>query len=324
MSVGRKLIAISLDQDRLCAVSAAVSSKTVKVEAMHSAQAPANVSVREGAAVGAWIGSELEKGGLGRGRLVIAVPRGEVILKKLKLPRAEGSTGAELAGMVRLQMTRQLTMAVEGTAIDYLPIGDLPQGSAGGTVSVLAAALPGERMLYYRELAKAAGCKIERLGLRSAGVASLLAEASQTANGPVLGVAVGIGSTEYAVVESGQLVFARAADIGLGAGDGDDSFIQKIAVEAKRTAMSYRVGEGAVEVDALLVAGDGGLAGQVSAACGEASELPARVSQWPSAIEVPGLVSERDRLVSAPLLGLLLEIAADRVSLDFAHPRKAP
>ena len=44
-------------------------------------------------------------------------------------------------------------------------------------------------MTWYRELAKSAGCKIERVGLRASGLAALLAAVSQRHTGPVIGVA---------------------------------------------------------------------------------------------------------------------------------------
>ena len=59
MSAARTLVAVSLDQDRLCAVGATVSAKGVEVSAFVSAQAPQGMNIRDAAAVGAWIGAEL-------------------------------------------------------------------------------------------------------------------------------------------------------------------------------------------------------------------------------------------------------------------------
>jgi Tfp pilus assembly PilM family ATPase len=338
MSISRTIVAISLDHDRLCAVSAALSSGRAQVKGWLSAKVPHGVDAKDPAATGQWLATELDKAGLPRGKLVIAVPRGEVALKRLKLPKGEGMGEMELAGMVRLQMTRQLTMAVEGTAIDYVPIGGAAAESvgageapadglpAGASVSVLAGALPGDRMQWYEALAKAAGCKIERLGLRAAGVAALLAAVSQRHSGPVLGIAAGWGSIEFVIVGDGQLVFARAADGGLAGGpDGPDgAFTQRAAVEAKRTWMSYRAAEGSAEVDAVVVPGEGPLATELAQRCGEALEMTWQVAALPGVIELPEKMNESDRLVAAPLIGLVAEEILARPTLDFANPRKAP
>jgi hypothetical protein len=328
MSISRTVVAISLDHDRLCAVNAAVGGGKAVVKAWLTTQVPSGVDVKDAAAVGAWLGPELDKAGLSRGKLVIAAPRGEVVLKRLKLPRAEGGGGqAEIAGMVRLQMARQLTMAMEGTAIDYIPIGpeEGDGGAAGASMAVLAGALPGDRMAWYQGLAKAAGCKVERLGLRSAGVSALLADISQRHSGPVLGIAVGLGSVEFVIVEDGQLVFARAADGGLASAEGDTAALaQRVAVEAKRTWMSYRVGDGSAEVDAVVVPGEGRLAAELAQKCGESLEMPGKLAELPASIELPANMSEADRLVAAPLIGLIAEELLARPTLDFANPRKAP
>ena len=121
---------------------------------------------------------------------MIAAPRGEVVLKRLRLPKTTGAGDAELAGMVRLQMARQLTMAIEGTAIDYVTIESGARGVAGeapttapgsaGTLDVLAAALPADRMQWYVAMAEAAGCSIERVGLRASGAAATASAGSRT------------------------------------------------------------------------------------------------------------------------------------------------
>jgi len=60
-------VAISLDQDRLAAVSGTVSSGRLKVKSWFTAQATAGLDLRDAAAVGAWVQAELGKAGLGGG-----------------------------------------------------------------------------------------------------------------------------------------------------------------------------------------------------------------------------------------------------------------
>jgi Tfp pilus assembly PilM family ATPase len=320
MNVSRTMVAISIDHDRLVALAAAVGD-SVKVESWHTAPFPADLNLKDAAAVGRWLGTELERAKIPRSKVVFSVPRGEVVLKRLRLPTA---VEAELAGMVQLQMAKQMTMASEGTAVDFVPLSSREPG-AEASMSVLAAALPGDQMAWYRTVAKAAGCKIERLALRASGLAALLTDASQRHTGSILGVSAGWGSVEFVVVDQGELVFVRAADFGLASVAGDEhAFAQRVAVEVKRTWMSHRVTENTAEVDAVMVAGEGKLASELAERCGEALEMAWKVAPLPGKLDVSNLITEADKLAAAPLMGLLLECGSDRPAIDFAHPRKAP
>ncbi len=330
MNVGKTVTAIGLEQDRLCAVCATVGPDRVTVRAGLVDSVPASVDARDAKALGTWIGQELDRRGFPRTRVVFALARGDVVLKRLSFPRPEQSNEGDLAGMVRLQMARQLTMAVDGSAIDYVPIeGGGPAGTPGPapTISLMAGALPGDRLEWFRDVAEAMGRRIDRIGLRASGVAALLAGASQRHAGPLLGVALGLGSVEFVVVDEGQLVFARSADLGAptpDAGEPDPAFVQRVAVEAKRTWMAFRVGQEATEVDGLAVPGEGPLAREIAARCGEALEMPFELVAIPTAVEMPRAMSAEERLLLGPLVGLLAEPVLGRAMLDFCHPRRAP
>ena len=73
--------AVSVDHDRLFALAAAVGGDRVEVKSCISAQMPETVDRRDGAAVGAWLGTKLRDAGVGRSRLVFAATRGEVDLR---------------------------------------------------------------------------------------------------------------------------------------------------------------------------------------------------------------------------------------------------
>jgi hypothetical protein len=330
MSLGRTVVAVSIDHDRLFALAAAVGSDRVDVRSCLVKQIPAAVDRRDGEQVGAWLGSQFREMGLGRPRLVFAVTRGEVVLKKLRLPRPEAGE-ADLAGMVRLQMSRQLTLALEGTAIDYVELGEEPtaDGEPAGQIAVLAGALPGDRVKWYRSVARAAGCRIERIGLLASGAAAILAGVSQRHSGPVLGIAAGPLSMEFVVVQDGHLVFARAAELGADAPPAEPEemgayLAQRAAIEAKRTWMSYRVGQDSSEIDAVVVPGEGELARLIGRRCGEALEMQWRLAVPPANVTLPESMPEEQRLTAAPLAGLLGEAILAKPTLNFARPRRAP
>jgi len=214
-----RLIGIDLDGDRLTAVAASVGKSAVTVESWLAVARPDGLDTRDADATGAWIKSEFAKAGWTKGRLVIAVPRGDVILKRLPIPSAGVASDDDLAGAVRLQMLRQLTVSLEGTAIDYST--SAPPGPGGGDLVVMAAALPGDRFAWLKGVARGIGMGIACMGLRSAGIAALLADASQRRSGPILGISPGWGSTEFVVVEEGDrsMVADRGANAGLAPGD---------------------------------------------------------------------------------------------------------
>jgi hypothetical protein len=321
-----QLVAVDLDHSHLSAVSATVGKDRVTVGGWMTAERPSTVDSKDARAVGRWIRSELSKAGLSLGRVVASVARGDVVLKRLSLPGGAAMDEAELAGMVRLQMVRQLTMPVEGTAIDYVPLPS-ESAEADGAALVLAGAMPADRLEWLRQAAKSAKVKVRRVGLRAAGIAALLAPDSQRRAGPTLGVALGGATVEFVVVEDGRLVFARAADIDRPESGNLDDYAHRVAVEAKRTWMSYRVSRESAEVETISVLDSGEAGRLVAERCAEALEMPAEAIGVPAmggSLHLPDGMPEDVRARLAPLIGLLAEPVTGRPALDFENPRKAP
>lgn len=327
-------VAINLENDRLVGVMAQAHGEKLEVKGWLTAERPGDIDPADPAALGLWVGEELKKAGMlrvaRRGRCIFAVPRGEVVLKRITFP--PGTLEAELPAMVRLQMTRQLTVSPETAAIDFAEIPSAGSGHAANLAqpngtTVLSSALQGDRLEWRRAIAGAAGIKLERVALKSAGAAALLAALSQRRGGAVMGIALGCGSTEFVIVEDGQLVFARATDLvrpeRVGGGE-EASFAEKVAIEAKRTWMSYRATPDAPEIDAVVVLGDDALARQVSSRCTEGLELPTEAAAFPDFIGMPSEMPPAVRAAVAPLVGLVAEPVIGRPTIDFLNPRKAP
>src|SRR4051794_20870139 len=83
-------VGLNIENDRLTAVVASVEGSRVAVQGWLSADRPAGVDGNEPGALGAWVGEELKKAGMWRaarsGGLVFAVPRGEVVIKRIAFP----------------------------------------------------------------------------------------------------------------------------------------------------------------------------------------------------------------------------------------------
>ncbi len=330
MAVSREFSVLELEGPRLIAITAAVSGTRIAVKRWLTAVRPETVAADSAAAVGEWIGSEFQRAGLPRGRVVLAVSRGDIVLKQLTIPTSEAGTvtDAELAGIVRLQMRRQLTMPLDGTAIDYLPIGGPKLGSWSAAATsriVMAGAMPADRVAWCREVTAKAGLKLRRIGLRCFGAAAVLAELSQRRAAPVLGLAIGSGSTEFVVVEDGVMTFARAVDIPRPVAKAEfEAFAEKVAVEAKRTWMSYRASKPGGEAELVGVVGEGELARAVGERCAAGLSCSWDMIGAPAYVEWPAHMPESDRSLAAPLVGMLAETVLERPSMDFANPRRLP
>jgi len=326
MAVGREYSVLEIDGDRLAAVSAVVTGDRIAVRRWLVAHRPDTIASDRAGAVGAWIGGEFARAQLAKVRTILAVSRGDVVLKQLSLPASASLQPHELANIVRLQMVRQLTMQIEGTSIDYLPPVPHPGMPSGQMVPVMAGAMPSDRVAWCRELIDNAGLNLRRIGLRCFGAAALLADVSQRRGGPVLGVAIGGGSVEFVIVEDGQLAFARAVD--LARPEGGDSpqeiFAERLAVEAKRTWMGFRGTRPGGDPELVAVIGESELSKVVGRKCAAALACSWDLVGMPSFVEVPPSMSESDRALLAPLIGLLSETLHNRPSLDFANPRKVP
>lgn len=375
MSARGRVTVIDLDHERLSFVSGDVGPRRVRVEASGSVARPSSIDAAKPEQLGAWVGERLRAGGVpAGGKILLCVPRGNVVMKRLAFPGLESLSDPDLVAMVRLQMTRQMPMKVEGTAIDFVPLGRVESeacagreggsgsgsGSAGeeSAFEVLACALPGDRVAWCRGVAEAAGVKLGALSLRASGAATLLAQHPQAATGTVLGISIAWSCVEFVVVRDGEIVFVRSADLALSEGVDAGVYADRVAVEAKRTWMAYRVSPGSSEVSSVMVVGEGVLAGEVAKRCGRSLDLSASAAALPGFVEMraasvegagsgdgpagdaiasvgpaegesdqpeqAGGMTPAQAVALAPLVGLMVAHASDRPVFDFAHPRRPP
>lgn len=332
---------VDLDRERLTALSAVVQPGKVAVRNWVAVSRPESIQGESAEAVGQWVGQELRRAEIPRGRVVLAMPRGDVVLKRLTVPAGAAASAVDLGGIVHLQMSRQLTMAMEGTAVDYAPIQEsgagaapVPAGPGSGaapatdtapTLTIMAGAMPADRVAWCRAMAEAGDLTLKRIGLRCFGASALLAELSQRRAGPVLGVTIGWGSVEFVVVEDGQMVFARAVDAPRPQAEAEvEPFAERVAVEAKRTWMSHRAARATGELELVAVLGAGDLARLVGQRCGQQMEARWELVRPPAVVEMPDRVPESEVSMLAPMVGLLVESVVGLSTLDFANPRRTP
>ena len=309
---------MDFDREHLGVIGVSGSGASLRIDAWRLVQRPDALKAGEPEAIGAWLKTELEAGGLSGRRVVLGAPRSEVVLKLITLPGGAGLGAHELADVVRLQMLRQTAVAIEDAAIDYLP---LDSTHASGDRQVLVGAIPGDRLAWRRDVLEAADLRLGGLRLRASGIAELIGASAGSEDAPVLGVAIGSASVEFALVERGRLVFARTADLPAQAGDAA-ALASRVAVEAKRTAMSFRVAQQTPDVGGVVVLGVDELAKETSRRCAELLEVPSR-ELLPEIGGIEALPGDVARALS-PLVGLAIQEEHERPGLDFVNPRRAP
>ncbi len=327
MRISANQCVVHLEGGRLVALEARSRGDGVEVLRWLAASSPAEVNPADAESVGKWIASALEGAGLAaaaRRGVTFSASRGEVVLKRINTPPGVGA--GELPALVRLQMLRQLTVTGDSPVIDFFPHagggaarshGD---GSAApGGEAVVAAAMPAERLAWRRRVADAAGIKLTRLALAAEGAAALLDDPATGARaGAVLALALGPAGCELSVVENGRLVFARGVDVPRAEGD-DAGACAALAIEAKRTWISYRSAPESVEVDRAVVLGDDAFARAAAQRVGESLEMPASTIPLQQSIQWPKDLPVEQQAVLAPLVGLLSQEAG--AGLNLVKPR---
>lgn len=328
MSTRGLFTVVDFERGRVAALQGVVSVGGVEVRRVVVADAPEGVAVEDGTRCGEWIAGVLREAGFAKSKVVLSVPRAEVVLKRLSLPVSEETDEGDLAGAVALQMSRQLAVSAEGASIDYVPMKSglaTPDSSGHPSLSVMAAAIPGDRAAWFMALGAGIGWPVRRIGMRGAGTAAMLTESSIRQGAGVLGVTLGRATAEFVVVEDGAMTFARSVDVALPhKAEERDSFAERLSVEAKRTWASHRAASPGLDLGGVTVLGAGETARFAGESCGKQLEASWSLTGLPSRVTCEATISPDELTAVAPLAGLLYEWVLGAPTLDFASPRRAP
>ncbi|MFI4882317.1 MAG: hypothetical protein ACIAQU_07005 [Phycisphaerales bacterium JB064] len=273
------------------------------------ARLPETVKAEDAEAVGQWVGDQLRQAGIGVKQVAWAAGRGDVLLKRLSLPKPPNEN--QIPAMVRLQMSR--AMPVQGTdaATDYVLLGE-----AEGSLDLLGASVPSERLAWMREMLSAAKLKLASVVLRAQCSACLggLPEDGQAR----IVVSPGAASVEVVVVEPGGVVTSRGIDATWPVGD-QEGFVRRIAVEVKRTWMGYRSAQNSLSVESAVVLGGSPLCESIAQAVSEVIEVDSTALSL-EAIGGSGDADGADPSRWLPLAGVGVT-ACDRI--DLLSPKRA-
>jgi len=284
--------------------------------------------------LGAFLTEALADRGFGAAPVVLCLERKDVVSKRLTFEHVD-DLEAELPGMVRLQMLRQLNFPAENAAIDFalLPGASGADAGSGDEVTVRAVAAPGERLEHLREALTLAKLKPTRAALSAEGVAHLLvgADAVSPTNAELV-VVPALDGVELLIVRDGRVANARWHALPPSADTADPvSFYDlSIAAEARRTWMSDQLAESSARINRVVVLvspGDEGPAADAAASLAE--HIAEDLSINAVTLDPATLVGVREafdcRLTH--LLGVASEhFASDAgpARIDLLNPRRAP
>jgi len=321
---------IDLDHDRLTVATIVRKGKSCVLRSWASVSRPEGLDPSDAGAMGRWISECMGKAAK-RGRVLISLPRREAVLKRVVCP--PGVREDEVPGVVQLELHRQLAVGLEEASIDYIPLDAAKKrekgekAEAGDGPAVLAAAVTGPRMAFFKEMAKAAGIKPAAISLRTLGMLELAGREPEALDGSVLAIAVLPSSTEFAWISGGRLVTARPGEVRTPETDDAESrerFAARLAVEARRTWVAARSASEPGVSEAVLVLGADGIASRVAERCGDSIGVAARAVGLPGWIKIdPKNGPADDELARLlPLIGLA--VAPQPRLLNFLDPRKGP
>jgi Tfp pilus assembly PilM family ATPase len=312
----KSVVALDIDGDVLRVVHAAGS----RVTRIDSGLIELAAEKREQPAVlGAALKKALESARVKVKEAVIALPRGQVVLRPLQVPMV--ADVRELASVINFQIAKELPFRIEDAAVDFkvLRAVDLPPSGENPEpqkrLEVLVGAVRSDVVQFYREVAAAAGFKLAGLGLRSVAAAHYATRCAGTER-PFLLVSARADEVTLEIVSEGKLVFSRAAIVDR------ENLLKSLQIEVVRSLHSFEGTGGTQPIQRVLVTGGTGSEGQIAATLAESLKLPAQVLEPSVDVEVKDLDrAEAANAIAA--IGLALSaLEPSGLLIDFANPKK--
>ena len=269
-------------------------------------------------AMGAALKKALETARVKPKEAVIALPRGQVVLRPLQVPMV--SDMRELASIINFQISKDLPFRIEDAAVDFkilraLELTPPEGGEVQKRLDVLVGAVKADVVEYYRTAAKLAGFRLAGLGLRSIATA-YYAMRSVNTDAPFLLVSVRSDEVTLEIVSQGKLVFSRAAIVDR------ENLLKSLQIEVVRSLHSFEGSGGYEPIQQLVVAGGSGLEGEIASTLGESLKVPALVLDPTARLDVRNLDKAEAAHAVAPFGLALSALEPTGLMIDFANPKK--
>ena len=290
--------------------------------------------------VGEWIGEQLKALRLFPGNVVMAVRRGEAVLKELLLPPLKDA--GEMASMVNMRAMRELPFPETDVVIDFtvtkVPTKKelqaakkeaLQRGAATDTMAhVVVAAVHRDTVNRYRTIAEAGGLTLTGLGLRPLASFRALKACVPEINGDAVAlVSVRRHEVDVDILIDGRLVFSRELSVNLEEPEdvteaaGQDCITQA-AKEIIRCLHSYEGSEAFKPLEHLYVSGGTGLEDNLRDIIQSQTDIDCKRIPPPTGVRLPK-ERETDATRALTALGLALGFVDERgLAVDFLAPKR--
>jgi len=290
--------------------------------------------------VGKWIGEQLKALGLFPGNVVMAVRRGEAVLKELLLPPLKDA--GEMASMVNMRAMRELPFPETDVVIDFtvtkVPTKKelqaakkeaLQRGAATDTMAhVVVAAVRRDTVNRYRTIAEAGGLTLTGLGLRPLASFRALKACVPEINGDAVAlISVRRHEVDVDILIDGRLVFSRELSVNLEEpkdvteAAGQDCITQA-AKEIIRCLHSYEGSEAFKPLEHLYVAGGTGLEDNLRDIIRSQTDIDCKRMPPPTGVRLPK-ERETDATRALTALGLALGFVDERgLAVNFLAPKR--
>src|SRR5687768_6698922 len=299
----KAIAAIDLDGETLRVVHAVGQGTGARVNRIEAANLEIPADKREdAAAMGAAVKKALDSVKLRSKEVVVALPRGQVVLRPLQVPMV--SDVRELASIINFQISKDLPFRIEDAVVDFkvLRAVEVPASGEGAEpqkrLEVLVGAAKADVVLFYREVARLAGFKLAGLGLRSIAAAHY-AIRCQSSDAAFLLVSVRTEEVTLEIVSGGKLVFSRVAIIDR------ENLLKSLEIEVVRSLTSFEGSGGSAPVQRVIVSGGTGTEPEIASALGARLKLPSEVLEPSASIEAKN-ADPNEVARSVPAIGLAL------------------
>ena len=339
----RNVLCMDWDERSLRILDVGIARGRMRIRKAVNADVPEHVNVHDPASLGVFLKRTLAEHRIRTRRVVVDVPRQDVVLNQLLLPSGSAD---EMAAMVHVQAAKELPFTKEQAVIDYA----ISREQKGGMCEVWMAALRTSVLDRFRQVFASAGLKLDRVGLRPyANVASL--DTALLGDRRTLMVDIGPMMTEICVIEEGRLAFSRAASVtippeGLSAGgerehaanrpksgSGDEGIpfqeepqrlpdaMERLLIEVSRTVEAYRATTPGITIEQIVLAGATGAREDVAERFAQRFRIPCSIYRRPTSLKWPG--DDSDQAAFSVVMGLAISTTGEGLRhFDFLNPKE--
>jgi Tfp pilus assembly PilM family ATPase/Tfp pilus assembly protein PilN len=294
---------------------------------------------------GEWLKGELARLGIAARKVLVSLPREEVVVRQIDVPDVPDE---ELPDLVRLQAETRISTSLDSLVLDFLP---LPRVEGDTSRAVLMFTFDREKLDVLHEVVRAAGLELEQVAVSSVATAELVARTERDRNlasdDTTLTVARDGKRIEISLMRSRHLLFTHSTQL-TGSDVQQDSHLA--AAEIRRALGAHSQADAGNSVARAWVVGSENeqqtlrqtmadhldcdvdmidpLAGQdVSIVSDVSSRQDVNASPEAKPGEDVFMLDEGDALSHTPFgapLGLLMAAGQPMIeAVDFLNPRKA-